>query len=101
MNLQYMYSFSLCFKFDLNSNLSLLTRRRVASTISPSSDSGTTHWDILFPSSLSSNMIATYGLHRKVEIKEMICYIYMPTRKLIYGFLKYAIYMFACKETNI
>jgi hypothetical protein len=52
-------------------------------------------------------MITTYGLHRKVKIKEMICYIHVclqenrymvflnmlytcsPARKLIYGFLKY------------
>jgi hypothetical protein len=41
MNSQYLYLFLLCIKFNLNPNLSLLTRRHVASTVSPSSDSST------------------------------------------------------------
>jgi hypothetical protein len=37
MNSQYLYLFLLCIKFILNSNLSLLMRRCIASTVSPSS----------------------------------------------------------------
>jgi hypothetical protein len=101
MNSQYLHLFPLCYKFKLNSNLSLLMRWRVASTVFPVIRFWHAQWDILFPSSLSSNMIATYGLHRKVKIK--ICYvIHMFARKKpIYGFLKYVTYVIAYKETNI
>jgi hypothetical protein len=81
MNSQYLHLFPLCYKFKLNSNLSLLMRRRVASTVFPVIRFWHALWDILFPSSLSSNMIATYGLHRKSKNKNLLCYTHVCSQE--------------------
>jgi hypothetical protein len=70
MNPQYLYLFLLCIKFNL------VSFDEVAHCLDyfPIIRFWHARWDLISPSSLSSNMITVHDLHRKVKIKEMICY---------------------------